>query len=751
MDEIETSINTDTPEQQPLRVFAEKAYLDYSMYVILDRALPYISDGLKPVQRRIVYAMSELGLKATAKFKKSARTIGDVLGKYHPHGDAACYEAMVLMAQNFAYRYPLIDGQGNWGSADDPKSFAAMRYTESRLTPYAELLLKELGQGTVEWLPNFDGTLEEPKLLPSRVPNILLNGTTGIAVGMSTDILPHNLREVATACIRLLDDPQCTLEQICEHIKGPDFPTEAEIISSQAEIYEIYSTGTGTIRMRATYTKENGEIVITALPYQVSGAKIQEQIAAQMQAKKLPMVADLRDESDHENPTRIIIEPRSNRVNIEELMSHIFATTELERTYRVNLNMIGNDGRPQVKNLLVILKEWLEYRLVTVRRRLQYRLDKILERLHILEGLMIAYLNIDEVIAIIRKKDKPKPVLIARFKITDKQAEAILELKLRNLAKLEEMKIKAEQEELSKERENLEKTLASKQRLKKLIHKELLEDAEKYGDERLSPIVERIEAKVIRKEAILPTEPITVILSAKGWVRAAKGHDVDPTTLNYRAGDSFKMVVLGRSNQLAVFLDSAGRSYAMLAHKLPSARGQGEPLTSHFNPAAGATFIATLIGEPSQYYLVASDAGYGFIAKLEDFYTKNRSGKALLTVPKGSTALIPKAITDVENQYVAAVTNEGRLLLFPLAYLPILARGKGNKIINILASRIATHEEYVVDLAVLNENNKLTLYSGKRHLTLKPSDLSYYQGERGRRGNKLPRGFRRVDYLEMEA
>ncbi len=738
-------------EQQPLRVFAEKAYLDYSMYVILDRALPHISDGLKPVQRRIIYAMSELGLKASAKFKKSARTVGDVLGKYHPHGDVACYEAMVLMAQNFAYRYPLVDGQGNWGSADDPKSFAAMRYTESRLTPYAELLLKELGQGTVDWIPNFDGTLQEPKLLPARVPNILLNGTTGIAVGMATDIPPHNLREVATACVRLLDDEDCTLAQICEHVKGPDFPTAAEIINSQAEIYGMYSTGTGSIRMRATYTKEDGGIVITALPHQVSGAKIQEQIAAQMQAKKLPMVADLRDESDHENPTRIIIEPRSNRVNIEELMAHLFATTELECSYRVNLNTIGADGRPQVKNLLVILQEWLEYRIATVRRRLQYRLDKILERLHILEGLMIAYLNIDEVIAIIRKEDKPKPALMEKFKITDKQAEAILELKLRNLAKLEEIKIKGEQEELDKERDTIEKTLASKQRLKKLVRSELLADAEEYGDARRSPIVERFEAKVIREEDILPTEPITVILSAKGWIRAAKGHDVDAAGLSYRAGDSFKMAALGRSNQLAVFLDSAGRSYSMPAHKLPSARGQGEPLTSHFNPVEGAVFTAVLIGDPEQYFLVASDAGYGFIAKLEDFYTKNRGGKALLTVPRGAKTMVTKAITNIESQYVAAVTNEGRLLLFPLADLPVLARGKGNKIINIPASRIATHEEYVVDLAVLNESDSLKLYSGKRHLTMKQSDLAYYQGERGRRGNKLPRGFRKVDYLEAGA
>jgi len=734
-------------EQKPLRLFAEKAYLDYSMYVILDRALPHISDGLKPVQRRIVYAMSELGLKATAKFKKSARTVGDVLGKYHPHGDVACYEAMVLMAQNFSYRYPLIDGQGNWGSTDDPKSFAAMRYTESRLSPYAELLLKELGQGTADWTANFDGTLEEPKLLPAKMPNVLLNGATGIAVGMATDIPPHNLREVATACIRLLDEPNSTLQQICEHVAGPDFPTEAEIITPKSELFEMYSKGVGSIRMRAIYTKENDEIIITALPHQVSGAKIQEQIASQMQAKKLPMVTDIRDESDHENPTRIVIVPRSNRIDVESLMSHLFATTDLEHSYRVNLNMIGIDGRPQVKNLLVILKEWLQYRTATVRRRLQYRLDKILERLHILQGLMIAYLNIDEIIAIIRNEDKPKPILIKRFDISDKQVEAILELKLRNLAKLEEIKIQQEQQGLEKERDTLEKTLGSKQRLKKLIREELLENAEKYGDHRRSPIIERAEAKIIREEAILPTEPTTVILSNKGWVRAAKGHDIDPTTLNYKAGDSFKIAAFGYSNQSAIFLDSTGRSYSFPAHKLPSARGQGEPLTSLFNPPGTATFTGVMIGDPKQYFLVASDSGYGFIAKLEDFYTKNRNGKVLLTIPKGSRALIPRAITNIDNQYIAAITNEGRLLLFPLASLPILSRGKGNKIINILASRIATHEEYVVDLAVLNENNSLILYSGKRQLTLKPSNLAYYQGERGRRGNKLPRGFRKVDYI----
>lgn len=737
-------------EQQPLRTFAEKAYLDYSMYVILDRALPHISDGLKPVQRRIVYAMSELGLKNTAKFKKSARTVGDVLGKYHPHGDTACYEAMVLMAQPFAYRYPLIDGQGNWGSADDPKSFAAMRYTESRMTGYAELLLKELGQGTTDWLPNFDGTLKEPKLLPARVPNILLNGASGIAVGMSTDIPSHNLREVISACVHLLDNPNSTLDDLLEHVKGPDFPTQAEIITPKADLFEMYSKGNGSLKMRATYEIEDGEIVITALPYQVSGAKVQEQIAAQMQAKKLPMVVDLRDESDHENPTRIVIVPKSNRVDVEGLMSHLFASTELERSYRANFNMIGIDGKPQVKNLLAILSEWLQYRTQTVRRRLQYRLDKVLERLHILDGLLIAYLNIDEVIHIIRTEDKPKPVLMERFNLTDIQAEAILELKLRHLAKLEEMKIRAEQEELAKERDMLEQTLNSPQRLKTLIKKELQHDAEHYGDDRMSPLVERGEAKAMKEEAMMPTEPVTVIVSAKGWIRAAKGHEVDPTALNYKAGDSYQMAVKGKSNQLVVVIDSTGRSYSVPAHKLPSARGQGEPLTGYFNPPAGATFEGLVMGQPEQYWLVTSDSGYGFVAMLSDFYTKNRAGKSLLTLPRGSRPMQPKLVTDIESQYLAAVTSEGRLLLFPLAILPVLPRGKGNKIISIPSAKVATHEEYMVDVVVLNENSSLTLYAGKRHLTLKPSDLAYYQGERGRRGNKLPRGLRRVDYMAVD-
>lgn len=741
------TIVTSTFEQQPMHLFVEKAYLDYSMYVILDRALPYVGDGLKPVQRRIIYAMSELGLKSTAKFKKSARTVGDVLGKYHPHGDASCYEAMVLMAQSFAYRYPFIDGQGNWGSADDPKSFAAMRYTESRLTPYADLLLTELDQGTVDWIPNFDGTLTEPKLLPARLPNVLLNGSSGIAVGMATDIPPHNLREVALACIYLLEHPQATLENICEYIKAPDFPTKAEIITPKSELYEIYNTGSGIIRARATYNVEGEEIIITALPHQVSGAKIQEQIAAQIHAKKLPMVINLRDESDHENPMRIIIVLRSNRVDAEMVMAHLFATTELERTYRVNLNMVGIDGRPQVKNLLTIIREWLEYRTLIVRRRLHYRLDKILERLHILYGLMIAYHNLDAIIAIIRKEDSPKPILMKCFKLSELQADSILDLKLRNLAKLEEQKIRVEQENLTYERNNLEKTLKSDKLLNDLIRKELQEDLNKYGDVRNSPIIERAEAKAIMAEEILPKEPLTVILSEKGWVRSAKGYDIDPMSLNYKAGDSFKMLAKGYSNQLVVFLDSTGRSYSLPAHKLPSARGQGEPLTSHFNLPSNAEFVGVIMGEAENYCLLASDAGYGFVTKLNDLYVKNCNGKAILTVPSGAKALTPKIITNLETEYLATVTNEGRLLIFPVTCLPVLNRGKGNKIINIPKSALISREEYVIDALILNENNKLKIISGKKNLILQPNDLIYYRGERGRRGNKLPKVLRNLSVM----
>ncbi len=732
-------------ERLPLREYTEKAYLDYSMYVILDRALPHVGDGLKPVQRRIVYAMSELGLSAGSKHKKSARTVGDVLGKFHPHGDSACYEAMVLMAQDFSYRYPLIDGQGNWGSPDDPKSFAAMRYTESRLSPFARLLLQELGQGTVEWVPNFDGTLREPALLPARVPNVLLNGATGIAVGMATDIPPHNLREVVGACIRLLESPKATVEQLCEHIQGPDFPTEAEIITPRAEIRKVYETGSGSIRARARYVQENGDIVVTALPYQVSGARVLEQIAAQMQARKLPLVEDLRDESDHENPTRLVITPRSRRVDVEQLMNHLFATTDLERSYRVNMNVIGLDGRPRVRNLREMLAEWLTFRTQTVRRRLQYRLDRVNERLHILEGLLVAYLNIDEVIAIIRNEEEPKPVLMARFGISDRQAEAILELKLRYLARLEEMKIRGEQEELVAERERLEKILGSSRRLKTLIRKELLADAEKYGDARRSPLVERSAAQALDETALISAEPVTVILSEKGWVRAAKGHEVDPQSLGYKAGDAFLAAAAGRSNEQAVFLDSTGRTYSLPAHQFPSARGHGEPLTGRVTPPAGAGFRAVMLGPPERRYLLASDAGYGFIARLGDLHAKNRAGKSVLSLPKGAEPLPPVPVEQPEEGMVAVATSDGRLLLFPLAELPQMARGKGNKMIGISPAAQAAREEFVKGVAVVPPGGSVTIHAGRRHITLRGRDLEHYIGERGRRGRKLPRGFQKVE------
>jgi topoisomerase-4 subunit A len=737
-------------EQVSLKLYAEKAYLDYSMYVILDRALPHVGDGLKPVQRRIVYAMSELGLKSSAKFKKSARTVGDVIGKFHPHGDSAAYEAMVLMAQEFSYRYPLVDGQGNWGSPDDPKSFAAMRYTESRLTAYADVLLSELGQGTVNWTPNFDSTLEEPVVLPAQVPNVLLNGTTGIAVGMATDIPPHNLREVVAATVKLLESPKTTVTELCKYVQAPDFPTNAEIITPREEILALYETGRGGLRMRALWEREGGDIVINALPHQVSGSKVLEQIAQQMQARKLPMVSDLRDESDHENPTRLIITPRSNRVEMDALMSHLFASTDLERTYRVNLNMIGIDGRPGVKGLGVILKEWLTFRKDTVRRRLTHRLERVEKRVHILDGYLAAFLNIDEVIHIIRTEEKPKPALMKRFKITDVQAEAILELKLRNLAKLEEMNIRAEQDDLQKERDQLKKTLGSEARLKTLIKKELLAVAEKYGDERRSPLVERDEAKAFSELELVTADPITVVMSEKGWIRAAKGHDIDPTSLSYKSGDSYKMSAQGRSNQPAVILDSTGRAYTVPSHNLPSARGQGEPLTGRVNSPSGATFGGLMMGEEESLYLLASDAGYGFVAKLGDLQSKNRAGKAAITLPKGGQVLQPAAIGAVEESLVAAVSNEGRLLIFPLKDLPQMARGKGNKVIGIPSARVKEREEYVVAVQVVTPRDNLVIHSGKRHLSLEPKDIKHYLGERGRRGSKLPRGLQKVDSMLVE-
>ena len=744
------SFDFEQNEQRPLQEFTEKAYLDYSMYVILDRALPNIGDGLKPVQRRIIYAMSELGLKSSAKYKKSARTIGDVLGKFHPHGDSACYEAMVLMAQNFSYRYPLVDGQGNWGSMDDPKSFAAMRYTESKLTSYSDVLLSEVSQGTVDWVPNFDGTLEEPKILPARLPNILLNGTTGIAVGMATDIPPHNLKEVASACIRLLELPKSTVKELCEHIKGPDYPTRAEIITPKSAIQEIYETGNGSIKMRAIWEKEDGNIVITALPHQSSGSKILEQIAAQMQAKKLPMLEDLRDESDHENPVRLILIPRSNRINLDELILHLYATTDLERSYRVNLNIIGLNGRPQVKDLRVILKEWLEYRTETVRRRLQFRLDKVLAQIHVLEGLMTAYLKIDEVIEIIREEDKPKAVLMKRFNLSDIQADAVLDLKLRKLAKLEEIKIKGELDELDDEHKQLDTTLASNQRLKTLVRKELEADASEYGDERKSPLKEGIEAKAIDETSLVPTEPVTIILSVKGWVRSAKSHEVDPESLNYKSGDSFKQASLGRSNQSAVFLDSSGRCYSLPTHSLPSARSLGEPISARLTPPDGVTFEGVMAGEPDSVYLVASDAGYGFMLKLEDVYTKNRNGKAVISVPNGVNILAPSKVNDMKNDWVAAVSSIGRMLMFPMSELTLLSKGKGLKIIQIQPPKIKTRKEYVVAITTMAETDNLLIYAGKKHMTMKSADQEYYIGERGRRGNMLPRGYRNVNSIKAE-
>ena len=735
-------------EHQPIHEFTEKAYLDYSMYVILDRALPHLADGLKPVQRRIVYAMSELGLKASAKFKKSARTVGDVIGKYHPHGDSACYEAMVLMAQNFSYRYPLIDGQGNWGSSDDPKSFAAMRYTESRMTHYSQCLLAEVQQGTVDWSPNFDGTLNEPTLLPARLPNALLNGASGIAVGMSTDIPPHNLTEVANACIHVLDNPKASLNDVMKYVKGPDYPTNAEIITPKTDINAIYETGNGSIRMRAVWEKEEDDIIINALPHQVSGSKILEQIAAQMLAKKLPTVSDLRDESDHENPTRLVITPRSNRVDIPQLMSHLFATTDLERSYRVNLNMIGLDGRPQLKPLVSFIREWLQYRSDTVKRRLQHRLDKVLDRLHILEALMIAFLNIDEVIRIIREEDKPKQALIKKYKLSEKQAEAILEIKLRQLAKLEEVKITAEQGELNKEREQLELLLSSDARLKTLIKKEIKADIEAFGDQRRSPIVSREEAKALRQEDLIPSEANTVVLSIKGFVRAAKGHDIEGHDLNYRSGDGFLMQAQGRSNAQVVFIDSSGKTYSLAAHTFPSARSHGEPLTSRLKPVPGEKFIGILAGKDNGYCLLASDAGYGFITQLQHLHCKNRNGKAAIRCPENAKVITPINIDNVDSQYIAAVSSEGRLLLFPVAELPELSRGKGNKIINIPSARAKAREELCIAVAILHDNSPLKIYSGRRHLTLKPKDLVNFQGERGRRGQLLPRGFRQVDRIE---
>ena len=745
-----SNINYEGIEQMPLRTFTEKAYLNYSMYVIMDRALPFIGDGLKPVQRRIVYAMSELGLNAAAKFKKSARTVGDVLGKFHPHGDSACYEAMVLMAQPFSYRYPLVDGQGNWGAPDDPKSFAAMRYTESRLSKISEILLSELGQGTVDFQPNFDGTLEEPQYLPARLPHILLNGTTGIAVGMATDIPPHNINEVADAAVMLLDNPKAGLDDVLNIIQGPDFPTEAEIISPKDDIRKMYETGRGSIKMRATWHKEDGEIIISALPHQSSPSKIIAQIAEQMTAKKLPMVEDIRDEADYENPVRIVLVPRSNRVDTDALMAHLFATTDLEKSYRVNMNMIGLDHKPAVKGLLQVLTEWLTFRRTTVTRRLQHRLDKVLARLHILDGLMIAFLNIDEVIEIIRTEDEPKQVLMARFNLSDEQAEAILNLRLRHLAKLEEHQLQAEKDKLEEERSNLELILGSERRLNTLIKKEIQEDAKKYASPRMSQLVEREEAKAISESEMTPAEPVTVILSEMGWVRCAKGHDIDPEGLSYKAGDKYLAHACGKSNQPVIFIDSTGRSYALDPLSLPSARSQGEPLTGKLTLPAGATIEQVIMETEKQELLMASDAGYGFICKFEDLIARNKAGKALISLPENAKVLKPETLSE-STSLLVSLTSAGRMLIFPVRDLPALSKGKGNKIISIPTANAKARSELLVKLFLISEQASLEFHSGKRKITLKPEELQKFRAERGRKGSQLPRGLHsNVDIVVVE-
>lgn len=741
-----THNNTET---LALRTFTENAYLNYSMYVIMDRALPFIGDGLKPVQRRIIYAMSELGLNSQAKFKKSARTVGDVLGKYHPHGDSACYEAMVLMAQSFSYRYALIDGQGNWGAPDDPKSFAAMRYTESRLSKYSEVLLSELGQGTVDFTLNFDGTLQEPKTLPARLPNILLNGTTGIAVGMATDILPHNLTEISAAAVMLIENPKASLEEVMTHVKGPDYPTSAEIITPVEDIAKIYQTGRGSIRMRAVWTKEENEIVITDLPHQTSGAKILEQIAAQMRAKKLPLIEDLRDESDHENLTRLVILLRSNRVDADQVMNHLFATTDLERSYRVNMNMIGLDNKPSVKGLVTILTEWLTFRRQTITKRLEYRLDKVVNRLHILDGLFTAFLNIDSIIHLIRYKDDPRMELIKRFDFTEIQVDAILELKLRHLAKLEEEKITAEQGVLVKERAALESTLSSTHKMDILIRDELIADAKNYGDMRRSPIVERQGVKVVNEQEFVASEPVTIVLSKMGWVRCAKGHDIDPTTLNYKAGDGFKAFAKGKNNQPAVFIDSSGRSYAVEPMSLPSARSQGEPLTGKLTLSMGVTIEYVIMAAHSQRLLIASDAGYGFVCQFSELVSRNRNGKAVVNLPANARVLpLNKIISD--EQLLLAITITGRVLLFPVTEMPVLTKGKGSKIISIPAVAAVKREDYLAYVLLISRQAAVTIYAGKRKLTLYPVDLEKFIAERGKRGTLLPRGLQRVERVKVD-
>ena len=728
--------------------FAEKAYLDYSMYVILDRALPFIGDGLKPVQRRIIYAMSEIGLKSTSKFKKSARTVGEVIGKFHPHGDNAAYEAMVLMAQNFSTRYPLIEGQGNWGSLDDPKSFAAVRYTECRLSAYAQVLLSELSQGTVDWGPNFDGTLIEPRFLSSRIPNVLLNGASGIAVCMATDIPPHNLNEVVDATIALIDSPKLSVKELLKIIPAPDFPTKAEIISTPEELLETYQTGRGAIKLRATYEIENGEVVITALPYQVSTTRILEQIAAQIDSKKMNLIEDLRDESDGENPVRIIVIPRSNRVDKNALMSHLFATTDLQKNVRVNLNVIGLGGRPKVFDLREILKEWITFRTQTVKRRLQHRLDWLNDRLHILEGLMIAYLNLDEVIKIIRTHDDPKKQLIKKFKLTEIQANAILDIRLRQLAKLEEQGIIEERDSLKAEAKEIEKILNSASRLKTLIKKELKEDQEEFGDERNSMLAEAEEAKAFDEKELISNDPMTVVLSEKGWIRAAKGHDVDVEGLQYRECDSYLSSSLARNSQNAVLLDNFGKAYTLPIHQLPSARGQGDPVSGKINAQSGATFPGVISGSEETLAVLASNLGYGFVVKLGDLQTKNKSGKAALNA-KNAKPITPKILSAVEDNYIASITKEGKMLIIEACELPILGKGKGNKIISIDKKKFEAKEDQLMYLVTFKKGDSIKLYSGKQHFIIKPNDLENFLGNRGRKGNFLPKGYRKVDKAEV--
>lgn len=737
-----TSLAHHATENRSVAEFTEQAYLSYAMYVIMDRALPHISDGLKPVQRRIVYAMSELGLKPSSKPKKSARTVGDVLGKYHPHGDSACYEAMVLMAQPFSYRYPFIEGQGNWGSPDDPKSFAAMRYTEAKLSAYSDLLLSELGQGTCDWQDNFDGSLKEPVTLPARVPNILLNGTTGIAVGMATDIPPHNLREIIKGTIALIRNPNLSDSKVAEYIPGPDLPTRAEVITPPDELLKIQTTGRGSYRMRAVYTIEKNEIVISDLPYQVSGSKVITQIADQMQAKKLPLVTDVRDESDHKNPTRLVIVLRSNRIDADAVMSHLFATTDLESSYRVNMNMIGADGRPQVKSIRQILLEWIEIRKHTVTRRLQYHLNKIEKRLHILAGLLIAYLDIDTVIRIIREEDHPKAELMAHFGIDEIQAEAILELKLRHLARLEEMEIRREQEELEAKAATIREQLANPESLKNLIITELKDDAKKFGDDRRSPIVQRAEATAINEQDMLPADPVTVVLSEAGWIRCAKGHDVDAENLNFRAGDQYLSHAQGKSNQRAYVLDDTGRSYGVVINSLPSARGLGEPLSSRLSPASGVSFKQVFVAEDQAEILVMSSKGYGFKTQAKQLDTNAKAGKAFLSLSEGASVMNLQTIE--QFSHVALLSSAGRLLIVDLAELPVLNKGKGNKLIQL------EPKDQIVSMTMLNLDEIIQVFAGQQQLKLKGDDLQKYIGKRGTKGQLLPRGYQKANKLLIQ-